>query len=101
VLWVFHAGDRVDRWFITAMSQFCQRFEQISDAFSVYSVMPGTQKQFPGMDFADFLAWHSMQHALKLRVDESTERTPHMKLITCKIPSRFLRGTENRGGPEK
>ena len=94
ILWVFHAGDKGQPWFTETMGSFCTHLEVARRVLGVFSVMPGTQDEFPGLDFADFLAWQTVQHALRMPGHERIPRTGYLELIQCDIYNRYMRGDD-------
>ncbi len=65
VLYVFESGDQGEPALRTSLARFAGVSERFRSAFHVYSVMPGTKRQFPALDAADFLAWEITHHAYK------------------------------------
>lgn len=96
IIWVFEAGDKGQPAFTTQMHRLFSRHEEMRDTLRVLSVMPGTKKQFPAFDAADFLAWQMTQHVPRMEGGHPAPMTPYLDSLSVPIYSHYMRGDSLR-----
>lgn len=95
VLYVFESGDDGDRAFREMMSRIATSDETVRQMLRILSVMPGTKRDFPGLDAADFYVWLVAQHVLKSSVytgGPEVEIDGYLKLLTVESVTHYLGG---------
>lgn len=93
VLWIFESGDQGQKEFIWAMQRICTLSEKFREWAHIFSVMPGTKKQFPGLDAADFLAWETPQHVQRMITNAPHRPSSYIRRIRRTIYDRYLHGS--------
>ena len=93
VLYVVEVGGRGENAVVDSTMRIFIEAEGVRDTLRVFSVLPGTKKQFPGLDTADILAWLANQHSLKHREGEPPQpRSPYLNMIELDCESSYLYG---------
>ena len=86
-------GGRGENAVVDSTMRIFKEAEGVRDTLRVFSVLPGTKKQFPGLDTADILAWLANQHSLKHREGEPPQpRSPYLNMIELDCESSYLYG---------
>lgn len=96
VMYVFESGDEGEPAFRESMTRIVTASERFRKEMHVYSVMPGTKRQFPALDAADFLAWQSSQHVQRMEGDNPAPRSSYMERLKIPIRSGVMRGNNLR-----
>ena len=89
-LYVVETGGTGEAAFVAAMIRLTTASESIREALHIFSVVPGTKKQYPALDSADFFAWEMAQLAQRRRPNELVDLPTYMARLTIPTPHHML-----------
>lgn len=90
VMYVFEAGDEGQPAFRASMARIVEASEEYRRQLGVFSVMPGTKRQFPALDAADFFVWEVAHHTARMDARGSVPTSGHLKRLTVPFFTGYL-----------